>query len=404
MICKRCGANVPEGTRFCLKCGMELSIAQTKTSSAAKKTMPQAKTTARKPKKKIPGWLIGVLIFALIVIVAVGVSSSESSSGSSSSGSSYIGSTLSPYEGKNSYEKELIATLPADLTSYILEDSYTIDEFRYDDRGVQTLQVVNFEVTENSTDGNSDIAHCVITMEDEYVKKTAYVTLYSTKFNTGWIVDSWDETSEAVVIIKYQPDKDFLKSQYGFSNITVLEDNFDAENGEYKYIFKVNESHKYADFTGRVELGARKAESYNYSQELPAYGWCYYAEEDLNVKWKVSGNWSMISRDGTEKVTVTINSLTQSVYNSATGKNVGDYYGSVYYYNSSYYGQTYEDTYDYTDGSGDYVTNASSDAADACLEIEERFVYGESDITLKFTADEARAYFKGVECSLSGRN
>ncbi len=402
MICERCGANIPEESKFCSKCGLQITASMPKPNPPVTQAAPMVKPKAVKPKKKMPGWLIAVLVVVGFAIIVVGVSSSESSSSDSYSGSSSIGSTPSPYEGANSYERELIATLPTDLKSYILEDSYSLDDLHYDDKGVKTLQVVDFDVTEHSTSGNADIAHCMITMEDEYIKKTAYVTLYSTKFNTGWIVDSWDETADAIVTIKYQPDKEYLKNLYGFNNINLLEDNFDAEAGLYKYVFTVNEFHKYADFTGRVELIAEKVQSYNYVDELPIYGWSYRSNEDLNVNWKVSGAWSMVSQDGKEKVTVTINSLTPYYYNSSTGKNVGDYYGNVYYYNSSYYGQIYEDTYDYSNGSGDYTASANSSIADAHLDIEERFIYGESDIALKFTADEVYGYFKGVECRVSG--
>ena len=287
MICKRCGANVPEGTKFCMKCGLELPVVQLKPNPTVTQSVPKAKKTAVKPKKTIPGWLIAVLIFVLIVIVAVGVSSSESSSGSSSSGSPYIGSTPSPYEGKNSYEKELIETLPRDLTSYVLQK----------DNCVHTLEVTDFCVERHSENGISDTADCTIVLEDAYMKMTSYVTLNSRKYDTGWVVESWGEIQNPVLIPKYEPDMQEMQTSAkgtDFKSFITLTDSLDLNSGIYEYVCSVNDTYEYISYSGTISLKSEFVKvDYDRVEELNKYGWDYKVEEKVKANWNIFGEWKV---------------------------------------------------------------------------------------------------------------
>lgn len=292
MICKKCGANVLADARFCTNCGAEFPVAPPKQIPTVEKPVTQTKTTVKKPKKKLSGWLIVVLIVVFIAMVAAAVSSSDSSSGSSSgssssSDSSYIGSTPSPYEGQNSYEKELIATLPRDLTSYVLQE----------DNCVHTLEVTGFYVERHSENGNFDTADCTIVLEDSYMKMTAYVTLNSRKYDTGWVVESWGEIKEPDLIPKYEPNMQEMQTSAkgtDFKSFTTLTDSLDLNSGVYEYVCSVNDTYKYISYSGTISLTSKFLKiNYDRVEELNTYGWDYNVKEDISANWNIFGEWKV---------------------------------------------------------------------------------------------------------------
>ena len=310
---------------------------------------------------------------------------------------------ISVSSGSSDIENDLIETLPVNIKTYILEDCYSVDELQYDYKGEQILEIKSLKIESRSTEGKSGTADCVIEMEDAYVKKTAYVTLYIAEYDTGWVVENWEETAEADVTLKYEPDIEFLRKQNNFKNITVLEENLDMEGGQYNYHFSVNDTYAYAVLTGDIKLSAHKSESYNYTYELPVYGWHYDVEENVNLNWNVIGTWTLTYNDSlTNKMaTVSIDSLDSPIYDSLTSKHVGSYYGNAYYYTSNSWlnGQKYESNYDYSDGSGDYRIYEDFDLMATKLQIDgHSSSFDNCSIMLEFTPDTVCAYLDGENC------
>ncbi|MBR2883578.1 MAG: zinc ribbon domain-containing protein [Clostridia bacterium] len=263
MYCKKCGAQVSVENKFCPSCGLQ-KPAPVYSVTSSNSTLKSVSATS---KKKFPGWLI-IAAIAVVVIIIIA---------SSSSGSSGL-------------EKDLIETLPRDLTTYVLSDDNT----------VHTLEVKDFKIERHSENGNYDTADCVIELEDENMQMTAYVTLQSRKYDTGWAVESWSETQEPNLVVKYEPDRQkfqaIVQERYGdYKTLTPITDEVDLDNKTYTYVCSVNDKYTYLSYTGTVTLTAAfERTGYNRSEELNEYGWGYhYPVDNIIANWDITGEWKI---------------------------------------------------------------------------------------------------------------
>lgn len=335
-------------------------------------------------QKNSPFWFIIIIVVAVIVFVAI-------NSGDSSG-----------------LEKDLIETLPIELRTYLWNENI----YELDDEGnciEHILNIKDLTVERHSTEGSSDIADCTIVMEDEYIEKTVYVTLHSMKYNTGWVVERWEELQEPTVVPKFEPDVDYLKNLFDFKNITVTEDNLSLAEGKYIYSYNVNDSYKYVDFRGEVILKATFSQSYNYSDELYVYAWYYGTDDSSTIKadWKVEGTWTIgVSQNDlvNEKGILNISYLNNDVtYSSMDSRHYGKFTGSASYFDANYYSMFSDPartfTFDFSNQSGWYDvygmdwSDNTFNPADLLLKVD-----GGDYIRMEFTRDNVRAYLDGQEC------
>ena len=401
MFCKKCGTEINSTDKFCPKCGSQNSSPVYSASSARPTPKPAPKPVQAATKKKFPGWVAIVIAVVAIIIIIASVSG-----------------------GSSSLEKDLVSTLPHEIRTYIWDGmAYNfIEDDRDEEDGSGTqhvLNVKNLTVDRHSTEGKSDTADCTIVMEDDYIEKTVYVTLYSMEYDTGWVVESWEEIQEPTVIPKAEPDIDYLKNVFDFKNITVTEDDLSLAEGKYTYSYTVNDSYTYVDYIGEVVLTADFSKSYNYSDDLCVYGWSYKMDDSSAVvlDWKVEGTWTLgISESdlSNEKGVVNISytdAHSDSVYRSYYWDygDSGNFTGSASYFEKNAYWALggYADTnkyFDYSDHSGMYSatsTDGTIRPASVYLEIDiSDGSYVATDyITMKFTADSIEAYLDGQECA-----
>lgn len=403
MTCKKCGAEVSAADKFCPNCGLQNPAPVYSVASSNSTPKPVTKAPKNAAKKKFPGWLI-IAAIAIVVIIIIASSSS----------------------GSSSLEKDLVSTLPHEIRTYIWDGmAYNFIEddrdFEEDGSGTQhVLNVKNLTVDRHSTEGKSDTADCTIVMEDDYIEKTVYVTLYSMEYDTGWVVESWEEIKEPTVVPKAEPDMDYLKNVFNFKNITVREDNLSLADGKYTYSYTVNDSYTYVDYSGDVALSAEFSKGYNYADELCKYGWTYDFDEDntsLELDWKVEGTWTLgISESDLEdqKGVVTVlhndkiecsSDLTEDYIAS------GNYTGSASYFENDWIwglgGYIDKNEYfDYSDNSGVcslYNENQTLTPASVTMKIEVESGYTDY-IVLEFTPDSVAAYLDGQECAYINHN
>lgn len=325
--------------------------------------------------------------------------------------------------GSGSLEKDLIATLPYEIRTYIWDGmAYNFIEdgkaFGEDGGGrQQVLNVKNLTVDRHSTEGKSDTADCTIVMEDDYIEKTVYITLYSVEYDTGWVVESWEEIKAPTVVPKAEPDINYLKTSLGFNNITVTEDNFSLEQGKYTFSCMVNDFYNYLDVSGEIVLTVDFSQSYNYSENLCVYGWSYNADQDnstLHFDWKVEGTWTIGVNEydlSNKSGQLTISYMSNdTAYSSFDYRHYGNYSGSARYFEKDAYwalgGYADENEYyDFSNNSGyfyidgiDWLNN-SFNPAEISLEID-----GGYYITMEFTRDSVKAYLDGQECAYINHN
>lgn len=268
MFCKKCGTEINSTDKFCPKCGSQNSSPVYSASSARPTPKPAPKPVQAATKKKFPGW---VIIAAIAVVVIIIIASSSSGSGSS-------------------LEKDLIATLPRDITTYVLSDDDT----------VHTLEVKDFKIERHSENENYDTADCVIELEDEYMQMTAYVTLQSRKYDTGWVVESWSETQEPNLAVKYEPDSQeihtSIQEEYGdYKTLKSVKDEVDLDNKTCTYTYSVNDKYTYLSYTGTItKTCVFERTGYNRSEELNEYGWWdKYPVDDITAQWDITGEWKI---------------------------------------------------------------------------------------------------------------
>lgn len=398
MYCKKCGAQVNATDKFCPKCGLQNPAPVYSVPSSTPVPKPATKATKAAAKKKFPGWLI-IASIAVVVIIIIANSSS----------------------GSSGLEKDLIDTLPQEIRTYIWDGmayNFIEDDRDFGEDGGGTQHVLNVKkltVDRHSTEGKSDTADCTIVMEDDYIEKIVYVTLYSMEYDTGWVVESWEEIQEPTVLPKAEPDVDYLKNLFDFKNITVTEDNLSLSEGEYTYGYSVNDSYTYVDYSGEVVLNAMFSESYNYADELCVYGWTYDFDKDkttVELDWKVEGTWTLgISESDLEnqKGVVTVLDKEKIKFSS---DGVGDYIGSgnytgsaSYFENDRYWGLggyiDMNEYFDYSDNSGVcslHSENQTLTPASVTMKIEVEGGYTDY-IVLEFTPDRVAAYLDGQECA-----
>ncbi len=190
----------------------------------------------------------------------------------------------------SSFEKDLKESLPYDLIAYTLFDSYD-SEYK--------LEVKDFTVDRHVRNGNYDTADCTIVLEDNNIKKTVYVTLYSTKYNNGWQVDNWTENHKSVVIPKYAPDSfemELEASEGGYVNLTERSEDSDYSDGFFSKTYSTYDVYDYVTFTGDIIVNAEFVEEYN--SDISCYGWKYSSDDNTSYDWTVGGIWNMVWNDG----------------------------------------------------------------------------------------------------------
>lgn len=199
-------------------------------------------------------------------------------------------------------EKQLIATLPREITNYYwCPDGY--DLFKVNESDVEeTLEVKEFTIDRQTTDGNFKTADCTIIMENERLVKTVCVNLTCIRYDDGsWQVEGWSYLQEPKTIPKEVPDNGetiatkHITEEFGFTNLEKVKETVDLENGEIVYYYQVNDQYKYVDFTGEVKCtvefcgsdGIGDGGIYNYSWE------CYSGSAENNTKanWNIIGTW-----------------------------------------------------------------------------------------------------------------
>lgn len=220
-------------------------------------------------------------------------------------------------------EQGILETLPYDLKAYILIQNNVESEYE--------LEVTNVTINKHVTEGKSDTAECTIELEDENIKKTIYVELYSTKFNTGWEVTGWSELQEADVVPKIKPDSqvfDRLVAECGYQNIVMSYDDLNMEIGMQTRTYSVNDTYEYLTIGGNISVIAEFTKStLNYSRDIEHYFWDYSVSNFTTPSWAVLGEWYLEGK--LTETAVPYKAIINFTELDSTGTAQGS---SVYYY------------------------------------------------------------------------
>lgn len=180
-------------------------------------------------------------------------------------------------------KKQLKDMIPSEILSYELEGDLHMSE------------ITDLEIIRQQTNEKSDIAECTLTLTDEYLRRTVYITLVSTYWDTGgWMLESYEVTQseEYEIIGNMIYDPNMFQSQinmlgYQSTDKTCIEE----ENGYSEYIFTVAEQFPYLSYTGDIAVMAQLQQGNNMEGETTYYWETYIDTSDISYSWSITGHW-----------------------------------------------------------------------------------------------------------------
>ena len=173
MICKECGAKIPDGAKFCGECGWVVDEKEAKKAEKKAKEREREKMKAESPvellrlkrkvrKYRILTWVFGVL-FALMVMAFAGANMDSSSSG---------GGTADIPEGGFTLTGTFVVGEDAELPAGVY-DILSVDEYSAD-----------VKIYENMDDKNAEKA----SGESKYIEWLYSKETRGYKFRDGYVV------------------------------------------------------------------------------------------------------------------------------------------------------------------------------------------------------------------------
>lgn len=301
-FCRKCGAEISNGSSFCSKCGFDAN-----SDKAPGKTMPDwLSTLGQYTKKYKSALLIGVAAcFVLVIVIAL----------------------LS--QGGSKSEREIMEDIGEDITVIFLGN----ERIR--------LYVEDLEIEKRKTKDDLDQVYCKIELANDNIAVTSYQLMTYSKYNGNeWIFEA-ATPYEAEKIEILEPTSvmyDNVVSRIEYEN-SLLE-NFDSMVDDYnvtcygntvEYKFEVSRTVGVMSATGTIyatsEIRGDRAEGYYMSTGVD--------DSNLSTKWNVEGTWSGYETNygtGWYELTITVNSLTPEAINCSweydyDGWEKHDYYG-----------------------------------------------------------------------------
>ena len=283
-------------------------------------------------------------------------------------------------------DSQIKGLLPETITSYYLDDEY------------RTQEVADVNVVRASVDGKTSSIECEITLKDPCLERKVFANLNARNYDVGgWQIDSWTPYKDEEIIVAPpigSNEADSYMSAYGFYNLqTDFESTSMLNLGIYEKLYRVNESHSYADFSGTAVYKATLDYSAASNSRCAMCGW--RGEGDLSgvaVGWNISGHWSGVETNA-ESDPYYFGRLPNKIEFDLSYPGTGDSItgGGAFYYPSVYPG-TSERTGEYGSYACDYAKiywSEGSSPADARLDVNVEA--GSKTIRFRFTADSVTA-------------
>lgn len=160
---------------------------------------------------------------------------------------------------------------PLNLEEQICNDD--ILTYELDDGTIRKSTVQNFEVLSSRTTEDYDTSEVKVVLMDDMLERTLFISVDSTKYQQGWMVDSIDVTDFSFKLVG-DIDQDFIAAylsedrmanygqgnftnyrtlngvEAGLHNLTMTDK--EIQDNAFFATYEVNDSHQYADFKGTV--------------------------------------------------------------------------------------------------------------------------------------------------------
>lgn len=178
-----------------------------------------------------------------------------------------------------------MADLPSDLTSISvgnpLNAAYDIESETTD---------ISLVIEKRQTNEKSDIAYCVLDLENQYFHLTKYLVLYYTYYDQGgWILDSWEQYKDSSYLLLSNPlnENDIAQKWLNqYDTADVVDCTLDANNSSISFTLQVSTRHENASVNGQIlDTYTFVGTHWNETSDT----------SDVSTSWDVIGRWIYIS-------------------------------------------------------------------------------------------------------------
>ena len=184
-----------------------------------------------------------------------------------------------------------------------------------------TSNVDSIEIERRNTQDGIDDAYCVITMSDDFMKRTAYVEMVSRKYDKGeWVLESWDEYQEEEGTALEGLEEDYVYGYFddraGYTGLSGIKENNALDSGIISYSCNVDENYDYIETSGTIVLNGTlecihnenctyvPLSSANGEEIIEEVLHSYYWDLEIDTakvksKWKLEGAFELKDNAGT---------------------------------------------------------------------------------------------------------
>lgn len=196
--------------------------------------------------------------------------------------------------GGGGLKKALIESLPAELTSCYYSSN------RLENKPVlDVLEVKDFKIERQSTEGKRKSVDCTIELKGEYVERSLRVNLECKKYDGGkWYVEDYDYLQEPLTTPFFFPDEKQaiaeIQKKYGFENLSKVNENVVVDAGLVQYSFSSNDKYEYVSFeNGTVDYRAELEVDNDYKDDMAYCWWDSSIENNITPTWNIKGKWAL---------------------------------------------------------------------------------------------------------------
>ena len=195
-------------------------------------------------------------------------------------------------------ESEIAGTFPEEITTIMVENPYDLTN-----ADVYQMDVAEVTLEKRQTNEKTDIAYCVVDLENELYAIRRYLTLNYIYYDKGgWILENWSEYQNPEVTVLSAPfnaSDEEVKWSYSYDEVLVERFALTDET-TLQATMQVTKNHANAVDSGRL------VNSYSL-QATQGSQWLTWTEatdtSSINRKWLLEGRWAGYQNNNSEMVT-----------------------------------------------------------------------------------------------------
>lgn len=191
--------------------------------------------------------------------------------------------------GRQPSDKELREMIPYDVMNYSLD-------------GVNhTSEIELFEVERLQVDEKDCIADCIVTMKDENLERTAYITMHLKHWDRGgWQLDAWEpfDEEECMVLTEFNMDrfKEEIVNKGFLADAIIGCESPQPKGANIVALYEIDQYFANLNAWGEIIAESNFTSSNTYPQQ---YNWEIALDTTSNMEydWDITGEWMIENMD-----------------------------------------------------------------------------------------------------------